>query len=296
MRVVEMDGNSVASLRTGDGCTEDGLLQLCSSLQAALRVRSGGYSSRTDVNHLAFPRNACEDSESSRECSSWSSYSSNSSLAEELSLAELCYARRWVSSVHEQEQPATLDGDSHTRHAFLSRENELDEIAFDFQNYEYVELALPPQARRPHDQVAFQHFWSTTLSNLSTLVALRLVAHYHLIASVDGREIELDDASMLSGCEHLSLLRIHANMDMMRAHAVECSHCAVHAARTGPRCARKADGVSGCVFGRAAWEDWWCRAMCLAEYADFLARHAAKESHSNLECESDGFDLAFLLD
>ena len=296
MRVVAMDRNSVASSRTGDGCTEDGLLQLCSSFQAALRVRSGGYSSRTDENHSACTRNAYEDSESPRECSSWSSYSSNYSLAEELSLAELCYASRCVSSEHEQEQPATQDGDSHTRHAFLSRENELDEISFDFQNYEYVELTLPPQARRPHDQVAFQHFWSTTISNLSTLMALRLVVHYHLIASVDGREIELDDASMLSGCEHLSLLRIHANMDMMRAHAVEWTHCAVHAARTGPCCVWKAAGVSGCVLGRAAWEDWWVRAMCLAEYADFLARHSAKETNSNLECQRDGFDLAFLLD
>jgi hypothetical protein len=169
---------------------------------------------------------------------------------------------------------------------------------YDYQRFESVDLALPTPLITSTHLASHGAFWAQTASNLETLVSLGLIGHCSLVArGVHGEEVEMEvDAASLrlwGKVLHESdvrLLRVSADIETMRAHALDCAHCAEHAR------ARYAEPKTfGCtpIGPVRGWEAWWGTAMCLADYLSFHSRHSQHVSLVGGHVHG-GCDLAFL--
>jgi hypothetical protein len=161
-----------------------------------------------------------------------------------------------------------------------------DDYVYEFRRFENVDLALPADMPLGCENTLI--FWEQTAQNLKRLVDKELIGRCSLVALDEhGAEMEMEvDAAALKMWaqpdtfkKHVRLLRVHADVETLRAHAVDCSLCASSASR--------AHTLSG---EQAFWDVWWTRAMCLLgdiddhhndDYGcdlDFLCA-SGKESH-----------------
>ena len=134
-----------------------------------------------------------------------------------------------------------------------------DDYVYEFRRFENVDLALPADMPLGCENTLI--FWEQTAQNLKRLVDKELIGRCSLFALDEhGAEMEMEvDAAALKMWaqpdtfkKHVRLLRVHADVETLRAHAVDCRICASSAAR--------AYSLSG---QKAFWDVWWARAMCL---------------------------------
>lgn len=163
----------------------------------------------------------------------------------------------------------------------------------DYRRFEIVDLELPASVTAGGG-VSHGAFWAKTASNLERLGSLGLIGHCSLVArGVHVEEVEMEvDATALrlwANVWHESdvrMLRVCADIDTMRAHALDCVHCAE-------------PGSFDCSLivargrGNCGWESWWGNAMCLSDHLSFLSRYSQDISGGGGHVHG-GCDLDFL--